>query len=130
MQAEGHPLQDPDFVVQSFTESIGFAILLAVLDIVPPVADGAGRGVDLLHIGGGILFDPFCQLLVLDRVGPGSKDIMEELEGVISFQKIRSHIKGILEARLVVVKTSAPVFYLVIFSGLHQAHDFKGTPGK
>ena len=43
---------------------------------------------------------------------------MEELEGVISFQKIRSHVKGILEALLVVVKTSAPVFYLVIFSGL------------
>ena len=53
---------------------------------------------DLLYIGGGILFDPFCQLLVLDRVGLGSKDIMEELEGIIGFQKIRSHVKGILES--------------------------------
>ena len=62
------------------------------------------RGVDHLHLGGGILFDPFCQLLVLDRAGPGSKDVMEELEGVIGFQKIRSHVKGILEALLGVMK--------------------------
>ena len=82
------------------------------------MADSAGGGVDLLRLGGGILFDPFCQPLVLGRVGPGNKDIMEELEGVIGFQKIRSHVKGILEALLVFVKTSAPVFYLVIFSDL------------
>lgn len=104
MQAEGHPLQDLDLVVQAFTETIGSAVLPAVLDVTPPMADSAGCGVDLLHIGGGILFDPFCQFLVLDRVGPGSEDIMEELEGVISFQKIRSHVKGILEALLVVMK--------------------------
>lgn len=73
------------------------------------MANGAGGGVDLLHIGGGILLDPFCQLLVLDRVGSGSKDIMEELEGIISFQKSRSHVKGILEVLLVVMKACAPV---------------------
>ncbi|WP_316269280.1 hypothetical protein [Claveliimonas bilis] len=43
---------------------------------------------------------------------------MEELEGVIGFRKIRSYVKGILEALPVFIKTSAPVFYLVIFSGL------------
>ena len=59
---------------------------------------------DLLHLGGGILSDPLCQLLVLDGVRKGSQDIMEELEGFISFQKIRGHVKGILEALLVVVK--------------------------
>lgn len=68
------------------------------------MTDGVGSGVDLLHIGGSILFDPFCQLLILDRVGLGSKDIMEELKGLIGFQKIRSHVKGILEALLVVMK--------------------------
>lgn len=82
------------------------------------MADGAGCGVDFFHIGGDILLDLFCYLFVLDRVGPGSKDIMEELEGVIGFRKIRSYVKGILEALPVFIKTSAPVFYLVIFSGL------------
>ena len=76
MQAKGHPLQDFDLVVQTFAEAVGFAVLPAVLDVAPPVADSAGDGVDLLHIGGGILFNPFCQFLVLDRVGPGSKDIV------------------------------------------------------
>ena len=68
------------------------------------MADGAGCGVDFFHIGGDILLDLFCYLFVLDRVGPGSKDIMEELEGFISFQKIRGHVKGLLEALLVVMK--------------------------
>lgn len=88
------------------------------LNVALPVTDGVGYGVDLLYIGGSILFDPFCQLFVLDRVGPRSKGIVEEPEGSIGFQEIRSHIKGILEALFVFVKTSAPVFYLVIFSGL------------
>ena len=123
VQAKGHPLQDFDLVVQTFAEAVGFAVLPAVLDVAPPVADSAGGRVDLLYIGGGILFDPFCQLLILDRVGPGSKDIVEELKGIIGFQKIRSHFKGILEALLIFVKTSAPVFYLVIFSGFQEADD-------
>ena len=101
MQAKGHPLQDFDLVVQTFAEAVGFAVLPAVLDVAPPVADSAGGRVDLLYIGGGILFDPFCQLLILDRVGPGSKDIVEELKGIIGFQKIRSHFKGILELALI-----------------------------
>ena len=50
-------------------------------------------------------------------------DIVEELKGIIGFQKIRSHFKGILEALLIFVKTSAPVFYLVIFSGFQEADD-------
>lgn len=104
MQAEGHPFQDLDLVVQAFTKAIGFAVFPAVLDVAPPVADGAGGGVDLLHLGGSKLSDPLCQLLVLDGVRKGSQDIMEELEGFISFQKIRGHVKGILEALLVVVK--------------------------
>ena len=52
------------------------------------MADGAGCGVDFFHIGGDILLDLFCYLFVLDRVGPGSKDIMEELEGVQTFDDV------------------------------------------
>lgn len=33
-------------VVQAFAEAIGFAVFPAVLDVAPPVADGAGGGVD------------------------------------------------------------------------------------
>nr|WP_275532596.1 hypothetical protein [Lachnoclostridium sp. An118] len=112
MQAKGHSLQDLDLVVQALTEAVGFPVLPVVLDVAPPVADGAGGGVDFLYLGSGILFDPFCQLLVLDKVGTGSKDIMEELEGVIGFQEIRSYVKGILEALRVFAKTSDPVFIL------------------
>lgn len=35
------------------------------------MADSAGCGVDFFHIGGGILFDLFSHLLILDRVGQG-----------------------------------------------------------
>ena len=120
MEAEGYTLQDLDLVVEAFAEAIGLAVLPAVLDVAPPVADGTGGGVDLLHIGDGILFDPFCQLFGLDRVGGGSKDIMEELEGFIGFQKIRSHFKGIMKPLLVFVETSAPVSGLIIFLGLQE----------
>src|SRR5699024_6197320 len=121
VQAKGHPLQDFDLVVQTFAEAVGFAVLPAVLDVAPPVADSAGGRVDLLYIGGGILFDPFCQLVILDRVWPGSKYIVEERKGSIGLQWIRSDFRGILEAMFIFVNTRAPVFYPVIFSGLQEA---------
>ena len=62
---------------------------------------GEGCRVNFLYIGGCILFDTFCQFLVLDRVEPGSKDIMEELEKIIGFQKIVGYSKGLVEVRLV-----------------------------
>ena len=43
MQAKGHPLQDFDLVVQTFAEAVGFAVLPAVLDVAPPVADSVGE---------------------------------------------------------------------------------------
>lgn len=82
MRAESHLLQDFDLVVQSFAEAVGTAVLPGVLDVAPSMTDSAGGRVELLHFGGGILFDLFCQLPVLDGVGIGSKNIMEELEGV------------------------------------------------
>ena len=39
---------------------------------------------------------------------------MEELEGVIGFQKIRSYIKGILKALLVVMRACALVSNLIV----------------
>ena len=47
VQAESYPLQDFDLVIQSFAETAGFAVLSAVLDVDPPVADGVGGGMDL-----------------------------------------------------------------------------------
>ena len=123
MQAESYPLQDFDLVIQSFAETAGFAVLSAVLDVDPPVADGVGGGMDLPHIGGGILFDPFCQLLVLNRIGAGSKDVMEELKNIGGFQKIRSHVKGIVGALFVVMKAWTPVRGLVVLFRFQKAGD-------
>ena len=60
---------------------------------------------------------------MLDRVGEGSKDIVEEPEGFIGLQEIRSHFKGILEALLVVMKACASVSNLVVFFGLQETGD-------
>lgn len=78
---------------------------------------------DFRHIGGGIQSNPFGQFLILDRVGAGSKDVMEELESVIGFQKTRRHFKGIEEALFVVMKMWTPVRGVVIFFGLLETDD-------
>lgn len=75
---------------------------------------------DFLHFGSCVLPDPFRQLLVLDGIREGHQDLMEELQGFISFQQIRDNIESIAELLEIVVVTGAPVFLLVKFFRLQE----------
>ena len=78
---------------------------------------------DLIYFRGSILLDPFREISVLDRVRPGSQDVMEELEGFIRFQEPWGDLKGVFQALPVLVVAGAPVADLVKFAGLKEADD-------
>ena len=57
--------------------------------------------------------DPFGQVFLLDGVRKGHQYFMEELQGIVSFQQIRSKCKGIAEPLEIFVVTRPQVFLLV-----------------
>lgn len=120
MKPEGNTLQDFDFVVQSFTQAVGFSIFPTVLYISAPVPYGAGSRVDFFYFRSGVLSNPFRQVFILDRVGERHQDFVEELEGFIGFQQIQSNFKGIAKLLEIVLTAGSPVLFLVEFFRLKE----------
>lgn len=114
MEAERYPFEYLDLVIQAFVEPVGFFILPTVLDVIHPVSDGAGGGVDSFHFGNRVFPDPFCQVFILDRV-------RKEQQGITSFRQIWCEGKGIAEPVEIFMVTRSPVILLVNLLSLQEA---------
>lgn len=115
MKAESNPFDHFDSVIQPFAEAVGLFIFPTVLYVPAPMADGTGGRADFFRAGSRVLMDPFVQVFLLDGVREGHQDLVEELQGIVSFQQIRGKRKGIAESLEIFVVTRSPVFLLVDF---------------